>query len=306
MCISSSDSRSAHALMGGVVVLLTALLSSCAPPQVEEPDPTPTPAAAEPAATPSAPQATPTPVPGTAVVATPVPKPTFDPKAPDWQVRYQMLKEHYEEKYEAKKVVGQNMKIPLANGGVQEGIVREVGERSLMLDIANGSVELHAESMRDDAKKYFFKEYFAHLSAVEQARAEYRRWEQMQEAAQQPKPTATPYPRFVQQPMVPRTRPDQGDDGLTRTYRPDPDAKPPKNEGPAGRVWQVDSYLRRNSAVPHSLRYKKWFPVQKHGNGYKVRVQYSVESAGGLGTSNEDMMFFMHADGKVYQRAGVK
>jgi hypothetical protein len=68
----------------------------------------------------------------------------------------------------------------------------------------------------------------------------------------------------------------------------------------------VDQYLRKNSAIPHSLKYKKWFPVERHSRGYKVRVQYSVESAANLGTSHEDMMFFMYADGRVYQRAAVK
>lgn len=287
--------------------VLSAFLTSCAPPEVDDAKPTPTPKAVEVQPDPVQTVATPTPLPEVSVVPTPVPKEVFNPQNPDWSLRYRMLKEHYETEFKPRgDLIGQRLDIPLAGGGTQSGIVREINERSIMLELDNGSMELHADAMDERAQMVFFKEYFAHLKAVEQARAEHSKWQKMQQAKLQPKPTATPYPRFVQQPMVPRTRPEQGDDGLTRSYKPDPKAKPPKNEGPKGRVWQVDSYLRRNSAVPHSLRYKKWYPVQKHGKGYKVRVQYSVESAGGLGTSNEDMMFFMHADGKVYQRAGVK
>jgi hypothetical protein len=82
--------------------------------------------------------------------------------------------------------------------------------------------------------------------------------------------------------------------------------KPPVNEPPNGRVWQVDAYIRKNAAVPHSLRYKAWGPVQPHPKGYQVRVQYSLESAEDFGTSHEDMMFFMTPTGRVYQRAPVK
>ncbi|GEM_PF-1188018 len=303
-----SDSRSPVPFLGVLTGCLVFLLTSCAPPEVEEPSPTPTPnpEGTDPD-TPQTPLPTATPLPDVVVAPTPEPRPTFDPADPDWSVRYRMLKEHYESQFAPRDdLIGQRLDIPLAGGGVRTGVLKEIRERSVLLELENGSMELHADAMDERAQRVFFKEYFSHLSAVAQARSEHSKWQKMQEEANRPKPTATPYPRFVQQPMVPKTRPEQGDDPMFATYRPDPNAKPPKNEGPAGRVWQVDSYLRRNSAVPHSLRYKKWFPVQQHGKGYKVRVQYSVESAGGLGTSNEDMMFFMHADGKVYQRAGVK
>jgi hypothetical protein len=237
------------------------------------------------------------------VTPTPEPLPAFDPENPDWSLRYRILHGEFLEQFETKDVVGTTMKIPLASGSTREGTITALGSDSLDLSFENGSMTLTADSLREDAQKYFFAERFAHFSAMEKARAEHAAWQARQQA---------PAPK----PVTVATGPVNGDlptassgsnpDGLSHGYQPEAGAEPPRNEGPAGRVWQVDQYLRRNSAVPHSLRYKRWFPVESHGNGYKVRVQYSVESAGGLGRSNEDMMFFMYADGKVYQRAAVR
>lgn len=239
---------------------------------------------------------------------TPKPKERFDPEDPDWSLRYRMLKEHFDQKFEPKNVVGKTLTIPLASGEARVGTITALGRESLDLEFENGAMTLHADAMREDAQKYFFRKYFAHLNAVEQAKDEHAKWTAMKERESRPRPKPKrPTREVAGGPLRPRTQPDSGNpDGLPHGYKPDPKADPPKNDGPKGRVWQVDSYLRRNSAVPHSLRYKKWFPLQKHGDGYKVRVQYSVESAGGMGTSQEDMMFFMYKDGKVYQRAAVR
>lgn len=81
---------------------------------------------------------------------------------------------------------------------------------------------------------------------------------------------------------------------------------PPVNEVPTGRVRQVEAYIRRHAASPESLTVHYWGRVQPHGDGFTVRVRYSLDGAAGFGRSNEDMIFFMYADGTVYQRAAFR
>jgi hypothetical protein len=287
------------------------VLTGCAPQTPDgdgdKVDPTPEPAAVTAPPVQARPRpkespARPTPTP------TPERRATFDPRNPDWSLRYQMLREYYIGEFEPKDArVGTRMKIPLDNGSVREGVIAAIHEDSLDLEIDNGILNLHADILREDAQKYFFEQYFAQLSAAEQAKEEFAKWKANQARSSMPRPAPTPSERAGGGSLVPHTMPDRDNpDGLTHSYRPKAGSEAPKNEGPKGRVWQVDQYLRKNSAVPHSLKYKKWFPGEKHGRGYKVRVQYSVESAANLGTSHEDMMFFMYSDGRVYQRAAVK
>lgn len=299
---------------------LTVLFAACAPQNGDE--------AASPDAVPTAIPDAPIPArdsedgestPGREPEATPVPEAeteaetdseaVFDPENPDWSLRYRMLKEKFHDEFEPKDVVGKTLKIPLASGEARTGTITALEQDSLDLEFENGSMNLPAETMREDAQKYFFREYYARLNAAEQAKAEHAKWTAMQEReSTAPEDSGKSDPQGTKDSGAPSDREfdSRNPDGLRHGYRPNPNAEPPRNEGPKGLVPEVDDYLRRKSALPESVRYKKWFPVQKHGEGYKVRVQYSVESAGGLGTSNEDMMFFMYADGKVYQRAAVR
>lgn len=237
--------------------------------------------------------------------ATPVPRATLDPENPDWELRYQQLHEHYLSKFKPPRPP-EPVEVVMAGGRKREGVLLSLTDSELELDIGTGVVVLSDASLADESRERFFKQHFARLNALRQGRVEYRRWKRMRELAEIPDPTPMPDRELSVRPIRPLTMPVPGNDGVNTGRRVDADAEPPKNEGPTGRVWQVDKYLRQNSAVPHSLRYKQWGKVRKHENGYKVRVRYSVESAEDFGTSHEDMMFFMHADGKVYRRAPVK
>ncbi len=268
----------------------------------------------------TAPEVVPTPtllaeVPAVAT-ATPVPQKaaSFDPKKPDWKLRYQQLYTHFESEFTA-PAVGDVVKIEMVGGTIREGVLIALREDSLDVRIGESQLTLQATQMTERSQAQFFKRAYAHLGAVTRGRQEYQRWQQMQVASRPtPVPTrASLPPQGPTQgwPAGTGTRPPPGQvvggrDGLNRAHKVDPKAKPPKNEGPKGRVWQVDQYIRRNAAVPHSLRYKSWGRVQPDKNGYKVRVQYSLESADGFGTSHEDMTFFMHKDGHVYRRAPNK
>ncbi|MCC5850433.1 MAG: hypothetical protein JJU29_20295 [Verrucomicrobia bacterium] len=220
------------------------------------------------------------------------PEATFDPRNPDWNLRARMLYDHYLANFEA-PVPGQTVELTLASGRAQQGVLESLDENQLILQIASGSMTLTPESLNETSRARFFARDYARLNALRQGRSEYAQWQQAQEQARRP----TPQPRQerpAQTARVDYTRP---------AHRVNPNAEPPKNEGPAGRVSHVDQYIRQNAAVPHSLRIESWGRVQPDGEGYKVRVRYSLQGAEGFGRTDEDMVFFMHADGTVYRRA---
>jgi hypothetical protein len=295
-----------------VTLLLGLLLAGCAPMEreivTEEPTPVPVPGDAAPVATPDVVQvvpATPTPAAETAVQR-------FDPKNPDWKLRYEQLKKHYARQFEAPSL-GQPYDVMMLNGRVQQGILEALGEDEMTLKIAEGSVTFHADALAESSRSEFFRAHYAHLNALARGRAEYAQWQALQESRQTA--VATPVPQVSEtaggtRPWPPLTQQPPrivgGDDGLNVAHRLDPNAPPPKNEGPKGRVWQVDQYIRKNAAIPHSLRYIQWGKVTQQGDKYTVRVKYTLESAEGLGTSTEDMIFFMYADGNVFRKAANK
>lgn len=245
------------------------------------------------------------------VTATPRPQPSltptppkaaravFDPENPDWELRYQELYARYADMFRA-PTVGQSVSIELTNGSTRSGVLNNLTAHELSLDVGNGVVTYPLEGLTENSAANFFQSAYARNRALAQGRMEYQRWQQLQAAAQS---TPTPTP--------PRTVREIADEAVNSGRENVPDYPSslsgiPRNEGPTGRVAQVDEYIRKNAAVPHSLRIKAWGPVQPHLNGYKVRVQYTLESADGFGLSNEDMMFFMNANGRVYQKAPVK
>jgi hypothetical protein len=211
---------------------------------------------------------------------------TFDPKNPDWELRYTELYQSFETEFRT-PTIGQSVTIELKGGQRQKGVINELTPTDVRLDIGNGNVDYPLESLSERSAAQLFKSSYARNEALKQGRVEFKRWQQMNQVAANP--TAAPMENGVDAPDTGRVKGD-----------------PPKNEGSVGRVSQVDQYIRQNAAVPHSLRVKAWGQVQKHEKGYKVRVQYSLESANGFGTSNEDMMFFMYTNGRVYRKAPVK
>ena len=220
------------------------------------------------------------------------PEASFDPRNPDWNLRARMLYDHYLENFEAPRP-GQTVELTMASGRSQRGVLESLDENQLVLQIASGSMTLTPESLNETSRARFFARDFARLNAMRQGRSEYAQWQAAQEAARRPQPQ----PREERPPQTARV------DHVTPAHRVNPNAPPPKNEGPAGRVSQVDQYIRQNAAIPHSLRIESWGRVQPDGDGYKVRVKYSLQGAEGFGRSDEDMVFFMHADGTVYRRA---
>ncbi len=231
-------------------------------------------------------------------------RPAFDPHNPDWELRYQELYEKFSTKFSAPPL-GKSVQIELQNGTKKSGILKSLSPTELSLELGNGEMTLAMGSLSAQSASRFFASAYGQEKALEQGRREYQRWERMQ-ASSQPAPQPT-------QPVQGNATPTGGNSASTPGQNgvDVPDNNPtvgsaPKNEGPEGRVKQVDQYIRKNAALPNSLQVKAWGPVQKNGNGYKVRVQYSLESAGGFGRSHEDMMFFMYASGRVYRKAAVK
>lgn len=224
----------------------------------------------------------------------PEPVSTFDPDNPDWQLRYEELyRQHFGEFEEP--LPGQELRLTLSTGREVRGILNEITDTEVVMDVEkSGLVSYPLDSLSDESQQQVSASAYALDRAKAQGRLEVQRWQQRQA------PRATPVPGTGNVAARP------GENGVDGVDFSTAAASVPKNEGPDGRVWQVEQYIRKNSALPHSLRIKAWGRVQPHETGYKVRVQYSRESAGGLGISNEDMMFFMNRNGRVYRQAAVK
>lgn len=220
------------------------------------------------------------------------PRPAFDPNNPDWELRYRMLYDQFLSSFEP-PALGQRVDVTLATGQGRQGVLEDLTDDRLVLNIGAGSITLSPESLNEHTRARFFADDHARLNALARGRAEHAAWRERQEAARRPPPQA-------RQPEVSRVGPV---DIVDPPRRRDPNAPPPRNEGSSGRVAQVDQYIRQNAAIPHSLRFESWGRVQPHGDGYVVRVRYSVQGADGFGRSNEDMLFYMHSDGTVYRRA---
>ncbi|WFB35539.1 hypothetical protein P3T73_15410 [Kiritimatiellota bacterium B12222] len=235
----------------------------------------------------------------TEAIVNPTPAPvTFDPRNPDWDLRYQELYQEFAEKF-TPPTPGDTVTVTLLNGRSINATLLQVNENDLALDMANGVITYNLESLSPESAATFFRSAYAEKQARAQGSLEFRRWEVESKIGfiptTPPPPTVTDQEINVALGGVPST-------GNTSTPR----SGPPVNEGPYDQVTQVVDYIRKNAALPNSLRIKNWGKVEPHKSGYKVRVQYSLESAGGFGLSHEDMMFFMTANGRVYRKAAVK
>ncbi len=250
-------------------------------------------------ATPEPPPATPTPVRVAIAVAT-VAEPTRSPEVPqrppevwreanpDWTERFQTLYAYYEKAF-TPPVLGETVEVTMLNGQSRQGKLERISAGDLVLNVGMGTMTLTSESLADVSKARFFARDFAQLNALNQLRDERAKWTEQQRLASRPTPTP------------------QGHRDLRKdTAAANPKAKPPRNAPPNGRVWQIEQYLRKTVAVPHSLRFLEWGRVHPHGDGYTVRCKYTVESADGFGKNTENMIFFMRADGTVYNKAVFK
>jgi hypothetical protein len=218
--------------------------------------------------------------------------------SPNWEERYHQLIEFYSDAFQ-KPSTGIRVSLKLNSGRVVQGVVNRLTDTDIYIEIEGGIVGYPEEALAPDTARVFFESAYAHHSAMIQGRKEYQRWQQLQTVAQPNTSTPTQSNATPAPAVDVSADQEEPEDSTLFPIRP-------RNEGPDGRVWQVERYIRDNAVKPDSLRVKAWGKVQPHESGYKVRVQYSLESAAGLGVSHEDMMFFMSSAGRVYRRAGVK
>jgi len=291
MSLSYPDFRG---LLSGTLLVL--LLAACAPPSLER-------------ETETAEEAEPQPDP--VVEVAPDPTPTNEPgpdgsdtrAEPDWRVRYNDLLAYYAGRFRAPRV-GQVLKLETAQGETIEGRVHRVTDDRLTLDTGTGLAELGVEHLSESSAMQVLRNAYARKQAYDQGMSELAEWEaggtprfMREEVENSPAPVET---EIVRSSLTPAPRP------TVRTVDTREDL--PFVVEASGRVPHVEKYIRDNAAYPDSLRIQAWGPVETHelDGGYKVRVRYSLESAANLGTSHEDMYFFMHANGRIHQRAPAK
>lgn len=228
----------------------------------------------------------------------------FDPENPDWPLRYQELYELYLARFEA-PAAGSEVSVTLAAGREFAGTLLELTEKDVLIEAEGKELRLGSELMAPESQARFFADRHAHLFARHHAKREYDAWKAAHMPEEEPERNAPSVPAGE---VVVRPRNTEGleVDPLHGRRRVRANAEPPKNEPPSGRVRQVEQYILRHAGAPESLRVNYWGKVQPHGDGYTVRVRYSLEGAAGFGRSNEDMIFFMYADGTVYQRAAYR
>ena len=286
----------------GCVLGLFLLASGCAPSARVEEDPVPESAleveADEAVSSPAESRPARRPVPAEAGEASPTPTPRFDPNNPDWPLRFQELQEAYLERFEPPPPES-TVDVFLEGGRELSGMLLERTENDILLATAAGELRLGMEMMQPRSQSRFFADRYAYFFARHHARQEYEAWR----AAQEDTATVRPSSEVA---VRPRNREGVEVDPLHAPRRVRRNAQPPVNEEPTGRVRQVEAYILRHAASPDSLRVHYWGRVQPHGDGFTVRVRYSLEGAAGFGLSNEDMIFFMYADGTVYQRAAYR
>ncbi|MCC5843240.1 MAG: hypothetical protein JJU05_03205 [Verrucomicrobia bacterium] len=233
------------------------------------------------------------------VDAAPTPTPRFDPENPDWPLRYQELYEAYLDRFEAPELESE-VTVFLEGGRELRGILLEAGAEDVLLSTASGELRLGLDMMQPRSQARFFADRFAHFYARHRARQEYEAWQAAQSG--NGRPASSTHEVTVR----PRNTEGVDVDPLHAPRRVRRNGQPPVNEEPTGRVRQVEEYILRHAGSPESLRVHHWGRVQPHGDGFTVRVRYSLEGAAGFGLSNEDMIFFMYADGTVYQRAAYR
>lgn len=228
------------------------------------------------------------------------PTPGFDPANPDWPLRYQELYDAYLAEHVPPQP-GSRIEVYLEGDRIVEGVLLELGAEDVLLATATGELRLGMDALQPRSQAKLFGERHAHFFARHRARQEYEAWAAARNDSGGPaevRPDVPVHPRNTEGVAVDPLHPPRP---VVRR-----NGGPPVNEPPAGRVRQVEAYILRNAASPESLRVHYWGRVQPHGEGFTVRVRYSLQGAAGFGLSNEDMIFFMYSDGTVYQRAAFR
>ncbi|MEX2605980.1 MAG: hypothetical protein WD708_01440 [Kiritimatiellia bacterium] len=264
-----------------------AVLTACAPQQAE-PEPEPAPAAEVKTEEGQAPS-----VPETVDVAEAAEGIDSSDEIPDWEKRYQELYTQYAEEFRGPEVADA-VKVELKSGGHQSGWVHRITDDKLVLDTGAGLSSFRLEDLSEVSSMANLRSVYARKRAYDQGREEYEAWKLANQELVRATPTPEPTPEPTPTPEPVREEP-TGNGAFPFSVEPD------------GRVPHVENYIRENAAFPDSLRIRTWWPVEPHDRGgYQVRVRYTLKSAGNLGTSHEDMIFFMYANGRIHQRAAVK
>lgn len=221
------------------------------------------------------------------------------PQGPNWPARLQELTAYYREQFEGPQPGDMVTLVMRSDGRTVQGVVEhlEADELGLLVDI--GRVTIYPEQVNDATRLRIFRDAYADHFARQRARGEFLAWQQEQQGSTVAVSPPAADPQVAVRPPVsePPLSIDPPPPRVTR------DVEPPRNLPPDGRVPSVERYIRRNAAVPDSLRILQWGPVLPHQDGYQVRVRYSLQGADGFGNTLEDMIFFMHADGSVFRRA---
>lgn len=218
-------------------------------------------------------------------------------EVPDWQARYTELYAAYAEEFRRPEV-GDAVRVELIDGSQQAGWVHRITDDEIVLNTGEGLSMYQLEDLSEASAMANLRSVYARKQAYDQGSKEFEKWKKANPEAvhalpnQEPTPQPTPQP--TSQPEVVSEEPTDSNEFPFRVNA-------------NGRVPHVEDYIRQNAAFPDSLVVRTWWPVQPHERGgYQVRVRYTLKSAGNLGTSYEDMIFFMHGNGRIHQRAPVK
>jgi hypothetical protein len=214
---------------------------------------------------------------------------------PDWEKRFQELYAGYAEEFTAPQV-GQAVRVEMRNGNHQRGRIDLINDHELVLETGSGVVHLETEHLSEASAMRYLRSAYARKQAYDQGRKEYQAWRQANTEE-------IPVVATSESTQAVQTTPGTED----APVQSDTSGEFPFEVEAGGRVPHVEAYIRQNAAFPDSLNLRAWWPVEPdERGGYKVRVRYTLKSAGNLGTSYEDMMFFMHRNGHIHQRAPVK
>lgn len=269
-----------------------ALLSACAP-QQGDPEPEPEPAGVAEGGT-TALESGPATEPADPVDPVEEPSPV---EIPDWEERYRELHREYAEEFKGPEI-GDAVRLEQKDGRHQPGWVHRITDDEIVLDTGAGLSNFRLEDLSEASAMANLRSVYARKQAYDQGMKEFEVWKKANPEAARALPTPGIAPEPTRQP-IPEPDPviHESAGGNEYPFRVEPD----------GRVPHVEDYIRKNAAFPDSLQVRTWWPVKPHDRGgYQVRVRYTLKSAGNLGTSYEDMIFFMYANGRIHQRAPVK
>ena len=134
------------------------------------------------------------------------PEPVTEPAVPDWKQRYEDLQQEFAQKLVAPKV-GQPVRIQLASGRQQQGILAGITETDLALTISQGTISYPKEALHSRSVKDFYGPEFADYHALQQATVEYNAWLRTQPRAMPQVVSTTRTPSTSPEPAPVRSEP---------------------------------------------------------------------------------------------------